>query len=117
MPTDGTGTVPGGLGARWTDLTDPDREELEKAAPSDLHPRALDLLLAPARHDDEPRPTLEGHGQYVFGVFLVAVAEREMDEVFYQEVDLLLTREAVVTVRKTPDGRQPYDVSGVKASV
>ena len=47
--------------ARWIDLLDPSQEELDKAMPRGLHDRALNRLLAPARHEDEPRPTLEGH--------------------------------------------------------
>ena len=41
-------------------------------------------------HDDEPRPKLESHGDYVFGVFLVAgrrAATRT--RVYYQEIDLV----------------------------
>jgi hypothetical protein len=61
-------------GARWIDLLDPSRVELEKALPQGLHDRALSRLLAPATHEDEPRPTLESHEGYVFGIFMVAVA-------------------------------------------
>ena len=82
------------MGATWTDLLDPDRDALERAAPRDLHPRALDMLLAPAEHDDEPRPTLEGHVDYVFGVLLVPAPEPGEDATYYQEIDLVLTREA-----------------------
>ena len=42
--------------------------------PAEVHDRALEQLLAPAQHEDEPRPKLEAHGDYVFGVFLVPVA-------------------------------------------
>jgi magnesium transporter len=98
-----------GAGDRWIDLLDPTLEELSARLP-ELHSSALEQLLAPAQHDDEPRPKLESHGEYVFGVFLVAVAEPGTDEVFYQEVDLVLTRHILVTVRKTPPGdRPPYD--------
>ena len=100
--------------ADWIDLVDPDRAALAEAAPPDLHPRALEALLAPGRHEDEPRPTLEGHGDYVFGVFLVPVAVRERDEVFYQEVDVVLTRDHVLTVRKTPPGHEPFDCTPVQ---
>ena len=61
------------MGATWTDLLDPDREALEQVCPCELHPRAVDRLLAPAERGEEPRPTLEAHTNYVFGVFLVAV--------------------------------------------
>ena len=97
---------------RWIDLLDPSLDELEAHLPPDVHARAVEQLLAPAQHDDEPRPKLESHGDYVFGVFLVAVAVREEDLVYYQEVDLVLTRDVLVTVRKTPSsGRPPFDPS------
>ena len=60
--------------AEWIDLIDPTPEELREKLPRELHESALDQLLAPARKGDEPRPTLQSHGDYVFGVFLVAVA-------------------------------------------
>ena len=101
----------------WTDLLDPDREALQQACPETLHPRALDRLLTPAVVGEEPRPTLEAHTGYVFGVFLVAVAVPKEDAVFYQEVDILLTPERVVTVRKTPAGREPFDPEGVRAAI
>src|SRR5436305_3424583 len=100
------------IGHRWIDLLDPSKEQLHGCLTGDIHERALGQLLAPARHDDEPRPKLESHGDYVFGVFLVAVAIREEDVVYYQEVDVVMTRDLLVTVRKTPDlGRPPYDPS------
>ena len=55
----------------WIDLADPNRAELEAALGRTVHARALDQLLAPHQHRDDPRPTLEGHDDYVFGVFLV----------------------------------------------
>jgi magnesium transporter len=102
-------------GDRWIDLLDPSREELEATLPAEVHDRALDQLLAPARHDDEPRPKLESQGDYVFGVFLVPVALPDEDTLYYQEVDLVMTRDVVVTVRKTSErGRPPWDPSGAR---
>lgn len=101
----------------WTDLLDPDQEALKRACPATLHPRALDRLLTAAVEGEEPRPTLEAHTGYVFGVFLMAVAVPTEDAVFYQEVDILLTPERVVTVRKTPPGREPFDPEGVSAAI
>jgi magnesium transporter len=100
--------------AEWIDLVDPTEEELRASAPSDLHPRALDQLLAPAEHADEPRPTLEAHEGYVFGVLLVAVSVPEEDRVYYQEVDLVLTGQTLLTVSKTPPGEQPFDPQPAK---
>jgi magnesium transporter len=105
------------VAAPWTDLLDPDRAALDDAAPCRLHPRAVEAMLAPSEPGDEPRPTLEAHTGYVFAILLVAVAIPDEDTVYYQEVDLALTREALLTVRKTPGGRKPYSPDGVKKAV
>lgn len=101
----------------WIDLLDPSQQELHDALPESIHEGALELLGAPAQHEDEPRPRLEGQGDYIFGILLVAVAVPEEDRVFYQEIDLVLTRETLITVRKTPEHGTPFDVDRVKASV
>jgi magnesium transporter len=95
--------------AEWIDLLDPSEEELRAHLPEDVQESALALLLAPAQHADEPRPTLQGHGRYVFGVFLVAVAVRKENRVYYQEIDVVATSERLITVSKTPPGEQPFD--------
>jgi hypothetical protein len=46
----------------WIDLVDPDQAAIEASLGRTVHARALDQLLAPHRHRDDPRPTLEGHG-------------------------------------------------------
>jgi magnesium transporter len=106
------------MAATWIDLLDPPEEELRRHAPRELHGSAFALLCAEPQHEDEPRPTLQGHGDYVFGVFLVTVAVPEEDRVFYQEIDVVLTHEALLTVRKTPPGgRPPYDPTPVQRAV
>jgi magnesium transporter len=100
--------------AEWIDLLDPDEAELRQVVPTQIHPRALEQLLEPARHDDEPRPRLEGHDHYIFGVFLVPVCIRGQDRVFYQEIDVVATRARVVTVRKTPERGHPVDLTPVR---
>jgi magnesium transporter len=95
--------------AEWIDLIDPTPEELREKLPREIHDSALELLLAPAQHTDEPRPTLQGHGDYIFGVFLVAVEVPDEDRVFYQEIDVVVTHDVLVSVSKTPPGEQPYD--------
>jgi len=106
------------MAATWIDLLDPTEEELRSKAPRELEESALELLLADPRHDDEPRPTLRGHGEYIFGVFLVAVAIPDEDAMCYQEIDLVVTADTILTVRKTPpDERAPYDLDDVRASV
>jgi magnesium transporter len=95
--------------AEWIDLLDPAADELRAKLPRDVQESALELLLAPARHSDEPRPTLQSHGDYVFGIFLVAIAVPDEDRVFYQEVDVVVTHDVLLTVSKTPPGEHPYD--------
>jgi magnesium transporter len=104
-------------GHRWIDLLDPTREELVAKLPRELHERALEQILAPAQHRDDPRPKLESHGDYVFGVILIPVIVPEEDLVFYQEADIVMTRDVLVTVRKSPgDGRPPWDPSEAQLS-
>jgi magnesium transporter len=106
------------MAANWIDLLDPTPAQLREHAPRDLEATAVELLLAEPEHEDEPRPTLQGHGDYVFGVFLVAVAVPEENDVFYQEIGIVLTCETLLTVRKTPGGgRPPYDPGEVRGAV
>jgi len=101
-------------GCLWTDLVEPDRAALERAAGLELHDRALDLVLSPARHDDEPRPTIEAHIDYVFGVLLRPMVDPATHELWYQEIDIILTHGRVVTARKAPEGREPFDDSEIR---
>ena len=102
---------------RWIDLLDPTAEALSNHVPESIHARAMEQLLAPSTHDDEPRAKLEGHGDYVFGVLLVAVEVPDEDQVYYQELNLVMTRETLLTIRKTPPGgRPPYDPSPAQLS-
>jgi magnesium transporter len=103
--------------AEWIDLLDPTEPELRRALPREIHETAMELLLKPAQHDDEPRPRLEGHDHYVFGVLLVPIAVREEDRVYYQEVDVVGTRERVVTVRKSPERGHACDLGPAREAV
>jgi magnesium transporter len=98
----------------WIDLADPTRAELEAALGRTLHPRALDQLLAPHLHRDDPRPTLEGHGDYVFGVFLVPELLDD-STVLYREVDLVAAQDLVVTVRKSVSRHPPFECAAARA--
>jgi magnesium transporter len=102
--------------AEWIDLLDPSPEELRTYLPESIHPRALEQLLAPAEHDDEPRPKLEGQGSYIFGVLLVPVLVPTEDRIYYQEIDLIGTRTQLLTIRKTPERGDPFDISEAKAA-
>lgn len=99
----------------WIDLTDPDRAALEAAMPVEVHRTAFQRFLAAPRHDDDPRPRLEAHGDYLFGVLVVPQFVPEDVRVIYQEIDLLATRERFVTVCKTPPGGTAYSVAAVRA--
>jgi magnesium transporter len=106
-----------GAGHRWIDLLDPTAETLRDRLPAAVHDRVLEQLLPSSPHAGEPRPKLESHGDYVFGVLLVPVLLAEEDELVYREVDLVITREVLVTIRKTPQGgRQPWDPGPAQAS-
>ena len=87
--------------AQWVDLLDPTESELRERLPVEIDPDAIERLLTPMRHDDEPRPRFEGRRTYVFGILLAPICSEE--EVYFQEVDLIVTREALVTVRKSPE--------------
>jgi magnesium transporter len=105
------------VAAKWTDLLDPTAEELHRSLPCTLQESAIELLLAEPKHEDDPRPTLQGHGDYVFGILLIPVELPDADELFYQEVDLVVTGKAILTVRKTPHGgHPPYDPAEVESA-
>ena len=61
------------------------------------------------------RPSIKSHGDYVLGLLLAAVALPEEDIVYYQEIDFVLSRERIVTVRKTP-GERPRSTRAISAS-
>jgi magnesium transporter len=106
------------VAAKWIDLLDPTEQELRESVPCKLQETAIDLLLAKPIHEDDPRPTLQGHGEYVFGILRLPVDAPEEDKIFYQEVDLVLTSKAILTVRKTPTGdREAYDPTDVRNAV
>ena len=105
------------MAATWVDLLDPTPEEIRAQSPRELEETALELLTQEPVHEDEPRPTLWGHGDYIFGVFLLAVAVPEEDHVYYQEIGIVATCDTVLTVRKTPTNGKPYDIEPVRQTV
>jgi magnesium/cobalt transport protein CorA len=94
---------------QWIDLIDPSADELRKHLPEHVHQTALTALLAPHVHDDEPRPRIVSHGDYVMGIFLIPVAVPDEDRVYYQEIDFIATIDMLVSVSKTPPHEQPFD--------
>ena len=102
------------MDARWIDLVDPSREELLAGLPAHVDPEVVETLATPAGDGRQPRPFLEAHGAYVFGVFMAASPRPEEDKVVYQEIDLVATPGLLVTVRKTPrEGGSPFDPAGL----
>jgi magnesium transporter len=101
--------------AEWIDLIDPTPDELRAELPLEIQESALRRLLRRA-DEDQPRPTLQSHGDYIFGIFLVALAMPDEDRVVYQEIDVVLTHDVLLTVSKTPKGEQPYDPQPVRES-
>jgi Mg2+ and Co2+ transporter CorA len=103
------------VGAHWIDLVDPSRDELLEALPVQVDPEVVEALAAPPAAGREPRPVLEGHGSYAFGVFVV-MRPRGDGGIDAQEVDVVATPQQLVTVRKTPRGGSPFDPSPVGPS-
>src|SRR6266516_1709615 len=101
--------------AKRIDLLDPDRAALDEALPAQVESDVIARLLAPVVDDDEPRPRIAGRRTYVFGIYVIPLVIAEKNRVCFQEVDFILTRDAVVTVRKTPPGGRPFDADGVLA--
>jgi magnesium transporter len=99
---------------QWIDLIDPTEEDLRKNLPPGIRPTALAALLAPHVHDDEPRPRVESHGDYVLGIFLLPVEVPADDRLYYQEVDFIATKDTLISVSKTPPGEQPFDLQEAK---
>jgi magnesium transporter len=106
--------------AEWIDLLDPTEEELKTKLPVEVDADVLRRLATATVHDHEPRPRFQGRRTYVFGLLLAPVFAES--DIYFQEVDLVLTRELVVTVRKTPEHggpirlELPADRAGVMAA-
>lgn len=108
----------------WVDLLDPTEDELEQHLQGALHGGARDQLLRPSAHGDEPRPKIESHGAYAYAVLLLPVLVPDEDRTYHQEIDLLLTADRVISVRKTPrdaagqpSADPPYDPADLRRSV
>ena len=106
--------------ARWHDLLDPSRQELLDALGVVVDPDVIEELLA--KPTQRPRPLLEGHGRYVFGIFVAMAPMPDADLITSQEIGFVATTERLVTVRKTPPEGAPWspeslEVAGGGASV
>ena len=99
---------------KWIDLVDPTPVELHEALPEEIHASAMDALLKPHEHNDEPRPRLVSHGTYVLGILLLPIEVANEDRLYYQEIDFVATTEVLVSVSKTPPGEQAFDPAPAK---
>jgi magnesium transporter len=100
---------------RWIDLADPDIDAINAALSTRLHDSDVNRLSAAARHDDEPRPRLEAHGDYVFGILVLPTIDAD-GEVTRHEIDVVATLDRLVTVRKTPPGQMSCDLTDLVAT-
>ena len=103
------------MGARWVDLVDPTREELLDALPVSVDPEVVEALSAGPTLTYGPRPLLESHGPYAFGIF-VAMELHEDDREEIREIDVVATPSVLVTVRKTPEGGSSIDTAVLHAA-
>src|SRR6187399_1528707 len=99
-----------GDGKSWVDLLDPTADEIEAAAGVSLDERELRLLVGTG----EPRPRFFGLADHAVGAFVVPVAVKDEDRVYYQEVDIVLSRDRALTVRRTPKDGKPFDPTELK---
>ena len=99
----------------WLDLVDPTREELDASLGIQVDPDVIEALLAPGT-GREPRPTLEDHGSYVFGVFVAMLPSTDPHRIPHEEICVVATPDRLVTVRKTAQGGGIYDLSMLDAA-
>jgi magnesium transporter len=92
------------VSARWIDLVDPTSDEVLKALPVHIDPQVVELLASKRSEERSPRPVIEGHGAYVFGILAFAHPLPEENRIAYHEVDFIATDGLVATVRKSLSG-------------
>src|SRR6187397_977568 len=103
------------MSERWLDLVQPSRSEVEAALPSGADPDVLEALAASAVGGREPRPLIEDHGAYVFGV-LVPIVTLEASST-HQEICFVATADRLLTVRKGTTNGASFDVGSLHAAV
>jgi magnesium transporter len=99
-----------GDGKSWVDLLDPTEDEIKAAAGVSLDQREVALLAGTG----EPRPNFFGADDHAVGAFVVPVAVKDEDRVYYQEVGIVLDRKQALTVRRTPKDGEPFDPTELK---
>jgi magnesium transporter len=102
--------------SRWIDLVDPTRDEILHALPGYVDPDVVEALAAAPDPAREPRPLLEGHGRYVFGVLVATRPVSDERIVESLEIDIVATADLLVTVRKSPESGVPFDPAALRPS-
>jgi magnesium transporter len=98
------------VSARWIDLVDPTRAEVDAVLPAGADPDVIEELVSPA-HEREPRPLIEDHGSYVFGVLVpIVVVDGEPVPL---EVCFVATADRLLTVRKSAPAGTTFDTAAV----
>jgi Mg2+ and Co2+ transporter CorA len=105
------------VSVRWLDLVDPTREEVLDSLQVHVDPEVVEALSARPGSGREPRPVVEGHGAYAFGVLMAAHPVPEEDRIAYHEVDLVATPDALLTVRKTATDGAVFDPARLHPAV
>ena len=103
--------------ADWIDLLDPTLDEVRPYAPEGLPHAFVEFFGLPSAGGPAPRPRLLGFESSVLGVLLVPVIDDGEGRVYYQEIDLVITEERLLTIRKTPQGGKPFDPDGTRSAV
>jgi magnesium transporter len=102
------------VSARWLDLVDPSRAEADAALPAGADPDVLEALATPAIPGREPRPLLEDHGSYVFGVLVPMLTPG--DGATPQELCFVATADRLVTARKGTSTGASFDLGALHAA-
>jgi Mg2+ and Co2+ transporter CorA len=89
------------VGAKWTDLVDPSREELLGAVGTALDPDAVEMLVEAPGDGRDARPMVESHGAYIAAVLAYPHPHPHDDRVPSLALDLVAGPGHVLTVRKT----------------
>ena len=101
------------MSARWLDLVDPTRAEVEAALPAGADPDIIEDLAAPVG-PRTTRPVIEHHGPYVF-LALAPIVVVDGHPVPL-EVYAVATTERLVTVRKSAGSGRTFDVSSLASA-
>ena len=98
--------------AKWVDLLDPDVAAVREALPVPLGPSGVARLAAPP--DESIRPTVAELDGGLVATLVVPVVDRERDTLHLQEVVVVASPDAVVTIRKTPAGCGAFDLTAAR---